>query len=76
MARAEGDPAARRVIMAAGGLSPEHVPWLVRAGVGMFQVSTQVRPLGSWKAYVDADLVGTWRALLDSQAGGARDVPR
>ena len=36
----------------------------------MFQVSTQVRPLGSWKAYVDADLVGTWRALLDGQAGG------
>ncbi|GAB2588942.1 copper homeostasis protein CutC [Microlunatus antarcticus] len=76
VARAEGDPAARRVIMAAGGLSPEHVPWLARAGVGMFQVSTQVRPLGSWKAYVDADLVGTWRALLDSHTGGARDVPR
>ncbi|SER22812.1 copper homeostasis protein CutC [Microlunatus flavus] len=70
VARAEDDPAARRLIMAAGGLAPEHVPWLVRAGVGMFQVSTQVRPLGSWKAYVDADLVGTWRALLDSEAGG------
>ena len=63
------DPAARRLIMAAGGLAPEHVPWLVRAGVSMFQVSGQVRPLGSWKAYVDADLVGTWRALLDSEAG-------
>lgn len=45
------------------------MPWLVRAGVSMFQVSGQVRPLGSWKAYVDADLVGTWRALLDSEAG-------
>ena len=70
VARAEADPAARRVIMAAGELSPEHVPWLVRAGIGMFQVSTQVRPLGSWKAYVDADLVGTWRALLDSEGAG------
>ncbi len=70
VARAEDDPAARRLIMASGGLEPEHVPWLVRAGVGMFQVSTQVRPLGSWKAYVDADLVGTWRALLDSEASG------
>ena len=70
VARAEDDPAARRLVMAAGGLAPEHVPWLVRAGVGMFQVSTQVRPLGSWKAYVDADLVGTWRGLLDSEAGG------
>ena len=74
VARAEDDPAARRVIMAAGGLAPEHVPWLVRSGVGMFQVSTQVRPLGSWKAYVDADLVGTWRGLLDSQSGGSLDV--
>jgi len=69
VARAEDDPAARRLVMAAGGLEPEHVPWLVRAGVSMFQVSVQVRPLGSWKAYVDADLVGTWRALLDSEAG-------
>jgi copper homeostasis protein len=76
VARAEADPAARRVIMAAGGLAPEHVPWLVRAGVGMFQVSTQVRPLGSWKAYVDADLVGTWRALLDSRSGGSKDPHR
>jgi copper homeostasis protein len=74
VARAEADPAARQVIMAAGGLSPEHVPWLARAGVGMFQVSTQVRPLGSWKAYVDADLVGTWRALLDGPAGSSRDA--
>jgi len=75
VARAGADPAARRLIMAAGGLSPEHVPWLARAGVAMFQVSTQVRPLGSWKAYVDADLVGTWRTLLDGP-GGARNVPR
>ena len=71
VARAKADHAAQRLIMAAGGLAPEHVPWLARAGVGMFQVSTQVRPLGSWKAYVDADLVGTWRALLDSEAPGS-----
>ncbi len=76
VARAEADPAARRLIMAAGGLEPEHVPWLARAGVQMFQVSTQVRPLGSWKAYVDADLVGTWRALLDSHSGGSKDRAR
>ena len=76
VARAERDPAARRLVMAAGGLNAEHVPWLARAGVGMFQVSTQVRPLGSWKAYVDADLVGTWRALLDSLPAAAKDAPR
>lgn len=76
VARAGTDPAARRLIMAAGGLSPEHVPWLARAGIGMFQVASQVRPLGSWKAYVDADLVRTWRALLDSRAGSAKDEHR
>ena len=76
VARAEADPAARRLIMAAGDLNAEHVPWLARAGVGMFQVSTQVRPLGSWKAYVDADLVGTWRALLDNQHAPGPDAPR
>ena len=72
----EADPAARRLIMAAGGLNAEHVPWLARAGVGMFQVSTQVRPLGSWKAYVDADLVGTWRTLLDNLHASGQDGPR
>lgn len=76
VARAEADPAARRLVMAAGGLSPEHVPWLAGAGVAMFQVSTQVRPTSSWKAYVDADLVGTWRALLDNPAGGSKDGHR
>ena len=51
--------------MAGGGLQPEHVPWLARAGVRAFQVGAAVRPLGSAKAYVDADLVRTWRTLID-----------
>jgi copper homeostasis protein len=55
------DEFARSVIMAGGGLQPEHVPWLARAGVRAFQVGAAVRPLGSAKAYVDADLVRTWR---------------
>jgi copper homeostasis protein len=65
VARAERDPFARSVIMAGGGLLPEHVPWLARAGIRAFQVGAAVRPLGSTKAYVDPDLVRTWRRLVD-----------
>jgi copper homeostasis protein len=63
--RAQTDDFARSVIMAGGGLLPEHVPWLARAGVRAFQVGAAVRPLGSAKAYVDPDLVRTWRTLVD-----------
>ena len=65
--RARADPFARRTIMAGGGLLPEHVPWLVRAGVRAFHIGSSARPLGSYKAYVDADLVRTWRTLVDEQ---------
>jgi copper homeostasis protein len=51
--------------MAGGGLQPEHVPWLARAGVRAFHIGTPARPLGSYKAYIDADLVRTWRTLID-----------
>ena len=61
VARAGADEFARAVIMAGGGLLPEHVPWLARAGVRAFQIGSAARPLGSAKAYVDADLVRTWR---------------
>jgi copper homeostasis protein len=65
--RARADEFARRTIMAGGGLLPEHVPWLARAGVRAFHIGSSARPLGSWKAYVDADLVHTWRTLIDEQ---------
>ena len=65
--RVRDDPFARQVVMAGGGLLPEHVPWLVRAGVRAFHIGSAAHPLGSWKAYVDADLVGTWRTLIDEQ---------
>jgi copper homeostasis protein len=65
--RARADEFARRTIMAGGGLLPEHVPWLVRAGVRAFHIGSAARPLGSWKAYVDPDLVRTWRTLIDEQ---------
>ena len=65
VARAREDEFARAVIMAGGGLLPEHVPWLARAGVRAFHVGASVRPTRSWKAYVDPDLVRTWRTLID-----------
>jgi copper homeostasis protein len=63
--RAQESEFARTVIMAGGGLLPEHVPWLARAGIRAFHIGSSARPLGSWKAYVDPDLVGTWRSLID-----------
>jgi copper homeostasis protein len=69
--RARSDPFARRVIMAGGGLLPEHVPWLARAGIRAFHIGSSARPLGSWKAYVDVDLVGSWRRLVDDAVARA-----
>jgi copper homeostasis protein len=64
--RAAGDPDVARLLMAGGGLQPEHVPWLVRAGVRQYHVGASVRPGRSWhKAYVDAGHVRAWRTLLD-----------
>ncbi len=63
--RARSDDFARGTIMAGGGLLAEHVPWLARAGVRAFQIGAAARPGGSTKAYVDADLVRTWRVLID-----------
>ncbi len=67
--RARDDDFARWVIMVGGELLPEHVPWLARAGIRAFHLDSAVRPLGSWKAYVDADLVRTWRTLIDHAVG-------
>lgn len=62
---ARADTAVADLMMAGGGLLPEHVPWLARAGVRAFHIGRPARPLGSFKAYVDAPLVRTWRTLID-----------
>jgi copper homeostasis protein len=67
LARAKGDPWAASVIMAGGGLHPDHVPWLARAGVRAFHIGSPARPGGSYKAYVDPDLVRSWRTLIDDE---------
>lgn len=70
--RAKANPEIARRIMAGGGLLPEHVPWLARAGVRSFHIGKAARPLGSYKAYVDAALVRTWRELIDAEVHHAR----
>ena len=65
--RAKADPWQAGVIMAGGGLHPDHVPWLARAGVRAFHIGAPARPQGSYKAYVDADLVRSWRRLIDTE---------
>lgn len=63
--RAGDDEFARRTIMAGGGLKPEHVPWLANVGVRAFHIGSSARPTGSFKAYVDPELVRSWRNLID-----------
>lgn len=53
-------------LLPGGGLVPEHVPWLVRAGVDQVHVDVQVRPGSTNRSYVDAGHVRAWRLLLDS----------
>lgn len=67
IARARSDPKIAELIMAGGGLVPEHVAWLSRAGIVAFQVGSQVRPGGSFAADVDTSLVRGWRILLDAE---------
>lgn len=63
--RAGSNERIAQLMMAGGGLKAEHVPWLVRSGVRAFHIGSPARPGGSFKAWVDSDLVSTWRALVD-----------
>lgn len=76
VARASSNPDAARLTMASGDLAPEHVPWLVRAGVRAFHIGRRARPLGEFKAWVDADLVRSWRRLIDDSISHATHTPR
>ncbi|WP_067441773.1 copper homeostasis protein CutC [Nocardioides jensenii] len=66
LATAQADPAAAARMLPGKGLLPEHVPWLARAGVTQFHIGIQTRPGASYKSYVDAGHVRSWRLLLDS----------
>ncbi|MFL6003530.1 MAG: copper homeostasis protein CutC [Nocardioides sp.] len=68
LATCESDPDIAALAMPGGGLLAEHVPWFVRAGVHQFHLGRQVRPGASYKSYVDAGHVRSWRLLLDNTA--------
>lgn len=65
LALAEHDPVIAGLVMPGGGLVAEQVPWFLRAGVDKFHLGPQVRPGGSYKAYVDAGHLRSWRRLVD-----------
>jgi copper homeostasis protein len=67
LARARSDEAAASRIMADGNVRPEHVPWLVRAGVRKIHIDRQTRPRESLRSAVDEGLVRSWRTLLDTE---------
>lgn len=78
LALAQRDPDVARLLMPAGGLVAEQVPWFARAGVRQFHVGAQCRPGGSTKAYVDAGLVRSWALLVSdavARAAGAVTEP-
>ena len=66
LAGCESDPGIAALAMPGGGLLAEHVPWFARAGVRQFHLGRQARPGASYKSYVDAGHVRSWRLLLDS----------
>ncbi|MBA2445165.1 MAG: hypothetical protein H0V49_07530 [Nocardioidaceae bacterium] len=66
LSMATRDPVFADTAIAAAGTRPEHVPWLVRAGITRVHLGASVRPGGSWaKAHVDPGFVRSWRRLLD-----------
>lgn len=76
IARATADPRVAGQLVAGGGLTPELVPWLVRAGVRRFAIGSSARSSGSWtRASVDVDHVRSWRMLLDDALARALGIP-
>lgn len=72
LALVDGSPDVARLAMPAGGLLPEHVPWLARAGVRQFHLGVQVRPGATYRSYVDGAFVRSWRSMLDDATARAR----
>ncbi len=58
-------------LLVGGGLRPEHVTGLVRAGIRSFHIGSGARATGRWSEPVSAEEVGTWRLLLDREVAAA-----
>jgi len=69
LATAQSNLGIASLLMPSGGLVAEHVPWFVQAGVRQFHLGTQARPGATYRSYVDAGHVRSWRLLLDSAVG-------
>ncbi|OYN92470.1 copper homeostasis protein CutC [Parenemella sanctibonifatiensis] len=65
--RARTHPEQAKLIMAGGGLTAEHLPWLMRVGIRRFHIGRPARG-GTWDGPVDPELVGSWRRLIDDLA--------
>jgi copper homeostasis protein len=63
------DPADAALVLAGGGLRPDHVAPLRAAGIERFHVGSPVRTGGSWAGAVDPARVRAWRDLVDAAAG-------
>jgi copper homeostasis protein len=63
--RRAGDPEAAALVLAGGGLRPDHVPPLLAAGVRGFHVGRLARRHESWDEPVETELVTHWRTALD-----------
>jgi len=75
-ARLESDIGWSDLVVAAGGLTPEVVPWLARSGVRRFAVGSAARAGSSWaRGDVDVERVRTWRMLVDDAVDRAIGVP-
>jgi copper homeostasis protein len=76
IARARRDPRVAELAMAGGGLTPDLVPWLVRAGVRRFAIGSSARAGGSWtRGSVEVDRVRSWRMLVDDALSRALGIP-
>jgi len=74
--RASSDPRVAELTTAGGGLTPDLVPWLVRAGVRRFAIGSSAREGGSWtRGSVDVDRVRAWRMLVDDALSRALGLP-
>ena len=76
IARASHDPRVAELTTAGGGLTPDLVPWLVRAGVRRFAIGSSARAGASWtRGSVDVDRVRSWRMLVDDALARALGIP-
>ena len=74
--RARSDPRVAELTTAGGGLTPDVVPWLVRAGVRRFAIGSSAREGESWtRGSVDVDRVRAWRMLVDDALSRALGLP-